>query len=84
MDNKNTYLCTAENERKKQMTLNEAWADLTSRHAWCNLVGLTPQGAQSYKVRDRAGTLGDDAKRRLLRKSGIYEQVEQWVCTKRD
>ena len=62
------------------MTLDEAFSQLISRRAWYkNIKAVTsPQYAQEVKKRYKAGTLGDDVKRRLLIQSGYYTRREYW------
>lgn len=38
------------------------------------------QYAQDIKKRYKAGTLGDDVKRKLLMQSGKYYRREYWYC----
>ena len=61
------------------MTLEEAFEGLMNRKAWHkNIKDMTRQYAYDLKKRYKAGTLGDDVKRRLLIQSGYYTRREYW------
>ena len=72
------------------MTLEQAFEQLISQRAWYSGIKdakgniMTPQYAQDIKKRHKAGTLGDDVKRKLLIQSGKYYRREYWYLKSDD
>lgn len=68
------------------MTLEQAFEQLINQRAWYKDVKAitSPQYAQDIKKRYKAGTLGDDVKRKLLMQSGKYYRREYWYLKSDD
>jgi len=68
------------------MTLEQAFEQLINQRAWYkDIKAITsPQYAMDIKKRYKAGTLGDDAKRKLLIQSGRFYRREYWYVKSDD
>lgn len=66
------------------MTLEQAFEQFINQRHWYKDIkdtkgnSITAQYAQDIKKRYKAGTLGDDAKRKLLIQSGMFYRREYW------
>ena len=62
------------------MTLEQAFEELINQRGWYKEIPYiqSTQYASTIKARHKAGTLGDDVKRKLLIASGRYYRREYW------